>query len=174
MTTLQIIFLATAAVTLVSATLVVMTRKIMHAALWLVVALMGVSAVYATLQSGFFAVVQVLVYIGAISTLIIFAVMMTRNVMEDVGPQSNRGWVLALVGSFILFVGISAVLLTWDGIQTALIEIPSINGENIQMLGLAFVDPMGFLIPFEAASVLLLAALVAAIFLTGDIKRSRS
>lgn len=174
MTTLQIIFLVTAAVTLVSACLVVMTRKIMHAALWLVVALMGVSAVYATLQSGFYAVVQVLVYIGAISTLIIFAVMMTRNVMEDVGPQSNRGWVLALVGALILFVGLSALLLTWDGIQTALIEIPAVNGENIQMLGLAFVDPMGYLIPFEAASVLLLAALVAAIFLTGDIKRSRS
>lgn len=174
MTTLQIIFLVIAAITLVSACLVVMTRKIMHAALWLVLSLMGVAMVYATLQSGFYAVVQVLVYIGAISTLIIFAVMMTRNVMEDVGPQSNRGWGLALVGSLILFAGISAVLLTWDKIQTALLEIPAVNGENIQMLGLALVDPMGFLIPFEVASVLLLGALVAAIYLTGDIKRSRS
>lgn len=99
MTTLQIVFLIIAAITLVSACLVVMTRKIMHAALWLVLSLMGVAMVYATLQSGFYAVVQVLVYIGAISTLIIFAVMMTRNVMEDVGPQSNRGWGLALVAA---------------------------------------------------------------------------
>ena len=173
MTTLQIIFLIIAAITLVSACLVVMTRKIMHAALWLVLSLMGVAMVYATLQSGFYAVVQVLVYIGAISTLIIFAVMMTRNVMEDVGPQSNRGWGLALLGSLIMFAGMSAILLTWDKAQTALQEIPAVNGENIQMLGLALVDPMGFLIPFEVASVLLLAALVAAIFLTGDIKRSR-
>ncbi len=174
MTTLQIIFLIIAAITLVSACLVVMTRKIMHAALWLVLSLMGVAMVYATLQSGFYAVVQILVYIGAISTLIIFAVMMTRNVMEDVGPQSNRGWGLAMVGSLILFAGFSTVLLTWDKVQTNLLEIPAINGENIQMLGLALVDPMGFLIPFEVASVLLLAALVAAIFLTSDIKRSRS
>ena len=173
MTTLQIIFLIIAAITLASACLVVMTRKIMHAALWLVLSLMGVAMVYATLQSGFYTVVQVLVYIGAISTLIIFAVMMTRNVMEDVGPQSNRGWGLALLGSLILFAGTSAILLTWDKAQTALQEIPAVNGENIQMLGLALVDPMGFLIPFEVASVLLLAALVAAIFLTGDIKRSR-
>lgn len=174
MTTLQIIFLIIAAITLVSGCLVVMTRKIMHAALWLVLSLMGVAMVYATLQSGFYAVVQILVYIGAISTLIIFAVMMTRNVMEDVGPQSNRGWGLAMVGSLILFAGFSTVLLTWDKVQTNLLEIPAINGENIQMLGLALVDPMGFLIPFEVASVLLLAALVAAIFLTSDIKRSRS
>lgn len=174
MTTLQVIFLLIAGLTLFSAVMVVMTRKIMHAALWLVLSLMGVAMIFATLQSGFFAVVQVLVYIGAISTLIIFAVMMTRNVMEDVGPQSNRGWGLALVGSVILFAGISALLLTWNEVQTKLIEIPTVNGENIQMLGLAFVDPMGYLIPFEAASVLLLAALVAAIFLTGDIKRSRS
>jgi len=174
MTSLQIIFLVVAALTLISACLVVMTRRIMHAALWLVLSLMGVAMVYATLQSGFFAVVQVLVYIGAISTLIIFAVMMTRNVMIDVGPQSNRGWGLALVGSVILFGGICGVLLTWNGMQTALIEIPAVNGENIQMLGLSLVDPMGFLIPFEVASVLLLAAMVAAIFLTGDIKRNRS
>lgn len=174
MTTLQVIFLLIAGLTLFSAVMVVMTRRIMHAALWLVLSLMGVAMIFATLQSGFYTVVQVLVYIGAISTLIIFAVMMTRNVMEDVGPQSNRGWGLALVGSLILFAGISGVLLTWNEVQTKLIEIPTINGENIQMLGLAFVDPMGYLIPFEAASVLLLAALVAAIFLTGDIKRSRS
>lgn len=174
MTTLQVIFLLIAGLTLFSAVMVVMTRRIMHAALWLVLSLMGVAMIFATLQSGFYTVVQVLVYIGAISTLIIFAVMMTRNVMEDAGPQSNRGWGLALVGSLIVFTGISAVLLTWNEVQTKLIEIPAVNGENIQMLGLAFVDPMGYLIPFEAASVLLLAALVAAIFLTGDIKRSRS
>lgn len=77
-------------------------------------------------------------------------------------------------GSLILFAGTSAILLTWDKAQTVLQEIPAVNGENIQMLGLALVDPMGFLIPFEVASVLLLAALVAAIFLTADIKRSRS
>ncbi|TLN01404.1 NADH-quinone oxidoreductase subunit J, partial [bacterium] len=119
MTSLQIIFLLIAAITLISAGMVVMTRRIMHAALWLVLTLMGVAVLFATLQSGFYAVVQVLVYIGAISTLIIFAVMMTRHVMEDVGPQSNRGWGLALVFTVALFAGISGVLLSWDGMQTA-------------------------------------------------------
>lgn len=174
MTSFQILFLIVAAVTLISACMVVMTRRIMHAALWLVLTLLGVAVIYGTLQSGFYAVVQVLVYIGAISTLIIFAVMMTRKVMEDVGPQSNRGWGLALVFSAALFAGISGLLLGWDGMQTALVELTAGNGENVALLGLGLVDPMGYLIPFEVASVLLLAALVAAIFLTGDIRRSRS
>lgn len=173
MTALQILFLITAAVTLGSAWMVVMTRRIMHAALWLVLTLMGVAVIFATLQSGFYAVVQMLVYIGAIATLFIFAVMMTRKSMEDTGPQSNRGWGLALVGSLGLFAGITVVLLQWKGMQTELLEIPTIYGEDIQLFGLSLVDPMGYLIPFEVASLLLLAALVAAIFLTADIRRNR-
>ncbi len=174
MTALQILFLITAIVTLGSACMVVFTRRIMHAALWLVLTLLGVAVIFATLQSGFFAVVQVLVYIGAIATLFIFAVMMTRKSMEDTGPQSNRGWGVALAGSLALFFGIVAILQTWGGMQIQLLEIPSIYGEDIQLLGLSLVDPMQFLIPFEVASVLLLAALVAAIFLTADIRRGRS
>lgn len=173
MTALQILFLITAAVTLGSAWMVVMTRRIMHAALWLVLTLMGVAVIFATLQSGFYAVVQMLVYIGAIATLFIFAVMMTRKSMEDSGPQSNRGWGLALVGALGLFAGITVVLLQWQGMQTELLEIPTIYGEDIQLFGLSLVDPMGYLIPFEVASLLLLAALVAAIFLTADIRRNR-
>ncbi len=174
MTALQIIFLITAVVTLGSACMVVFTRRIMHAALWLVLTLLGVAILFATLQSGFFAVVQVLVYIGAIATLFIFAVMMTRKSMDDTGTQSNRGWGLALVGSLALFFGITAVLFTWGGAQTELLEIPTVYGEDIQLFGLSLVDPMKYLIPFEVASVLLLAALVAAIFLTVDVRRSRS
>jgi NADH-quinone oxidoreductase subunit J len=173
MTALQILFLITAAVTLGSAWMVVMTRRIMHAALWLVLTLMGVAVVFATLQSGFYAVVQMLVYIGAIATLFIFAVMMTRKSMEDSGPQSNRGWGLALVGALGLFAGITVVLLQWKGMQIELLEIPTIYGEDIQLFGLSLVDPMGYLVPFEVASLLLLAALVAAIFLTADIRRNR-
>lgn len=174
MTALQIFFLITAVVTLGSACMVVFTRRIMHAALWLVLSLLGVAVVFATLQSGFFTVVQVLVYIGAIATLFIFAVMMTRKSMDESGPQSNRGWGMALVGSLVLFFGLTAVLRTWSGMQTRLIEIPTAYGEDIQLLGLSLVDPLKYLIPFEVASVLLLAALVAAIFLTVDIRRGRS
>jgi NADH-quinone oxidoreductase subunit J len=87
MTALQIVFLIVAAITAFSAVIMVTTRKMMHAVLWLVLALLGVAVIFATLQASFFAVVQILDYIGAISILIIFSVMLTRKVMEDTGPQ---------------------------------------------------------------------------------------
>ncbi len=85
MTAEQIIFLLTAAVILGSALMVVTTRNLLHAALWLVVALFGVAVLYAILQANFLAVIQVVVYIGAIAILFIFAVMLTRRELMEKG-----------------------------------------------------------------------------------------
>ncbi len=89
----QVIFILVAAVTLFSAVMVVSVRRMMHAALWLIVTLLGVAVLFVLLQAGFFAVVQVLIYIGAIAILIIFAVMLTRQVMSEKFPptQSRLG-----------------------------------------------------------------------------------
>ena len=92
MSVLQIIFILIAAVTLFSATMVVIVRKMMHAALWLVLALFGVAMIFATLQASYFAVIQVLVYIGAIAILIIFSIMLTQRVLETAGEQLVRNW----------------------------------------------------------------------------------
>src|SRR5512147_2894529 len=92
MTAEQIIFLIVAGATLVSGLMVVTTRNLVHAALWLVATLFGVAILYAILNAGFMAVVQVVVYIGAIAILFIFAVMLTRKDMRDQGPQMNRNW----------------------------------------------------------------------------------
>jgi NADH-quinone oxidoreductase subunit J len=78
MTPEQIIFIAAATVTLVAAFFVVSTKNLIHSAFWLILALFGVAVTYVLLQAGFFAVVQVVVYIGAISILFIFAAMLTR------------------------------------------------------------------------------------------------
>ena len=67
--------------------MVVSAPKILHAALWLVAALFGVAMLFAMLEASFFAVIQVLVYIGAIAILVIFAVMLTRRAMVDEGAQ---------------------------------------------------------------------------------------
>ncbi|PIZ26393.1 MAG: NADH-quinone oxidoreductase subunit J, partial [Chloroflexi bacterium CG_4_10_14_0_8_um_filter_57_5] len=83
MTPVQIIFLLCAALILASALMVVTTRNLIQAALWLVAALFGVAMLYAILDAGFLAVVQVVVYIGAIAILFIFAVMLTRREMRD-------------------------------------------------------------------------------------------
>ena len=79
MTPDQIVFLIVALVTLFSGLMVVTTRNLVHAALWLVATLFGVAITYALLNASFLAVVQVVVYIGAIAILFIFAVMRVLN-----------------------------------------------------------------------------------------------
>ena len=92
MSATPISFLVVAALTLASAFLVVTVRNLIHAAVWLVAALFGVAVIFVLLDAGFMATVQVVLYIGAIAILIVFAVMLTRRVMQDVGPQSNANW----------------------------------------------------------------------------------
>ena len=156
MTSLQIVFLIIAAVTLASAVMVVTARRLMHAALWLILTLLGVAAVFATLQANFFAVVQVLVYIGAIAILIIFAIMMTREVMSVTGPRLNRGWGRRRGGWRP--GGAGAVLSTWQGSRPCWSR--SRPGRSGLVLWGAFLDPNRFAVPFEVASVLLVAAMV--------------
>ncbi len=122
MTPVQVVFIVAAVVTLASAFLVVTSRKMLHAALWLVLSLFGVAMLFALLEAGFFAVVQVVVYIGAIAILIIFAVMLTRRVMEDVGPQVNRTWWIAALVVVGLLVGLVAMFSHWSGFNAALPE----------------------------------------------------
>jgi NADH-quinone oxidoreductase subunit J len=160
----QVIFLITAVVVLTAAILVVSVPKMIHAALWLILALAGIAVLFVLLQAPFFAVVQVIVYIGAIAVLVIFAVMLTRKAMQDDGPQLNRYSVLAAAVSLMLFAVLTGMLLSWDGANNLPVN-PAVNPDTIVNLGESLTNPQGFLLPFEVASILLLAALVGAIFI---------
>jgi NADH-quinone oxidoreductase subunit J len=162
MSVYQIVFLVTAAVTLGAAIMVVTARSLVHSALWLVLALFGVAVMFALLSAPFFTVVQVVIYIGAISILMIFAIMLTRRVMQDTGPRVNQGWWMALLLSFLLFGGLAWMLSSWDGFRTALPALPE-GFDTVEALGVALVSPQAYVLPFEVASVLLLAALLGAI-----------
>jgi NADH-quinone oxidoreductase subunit J len=169
---MHIVFLVVAAVTLFAAGMVVTTRRMIHSALWLILALMGVAVVFAMLDASFFAVVQVLVYIGAIAILIIFAIMLTRRVMEDSGPQVIKGWWLPVVGVVVLFLGIVVGLSQWGGFDTLLPTLPA-DANNIALFGQALTSPDSYVIPFEVASILLLAALMGAIYLGTEGRRGK-
>jgi NADH-quinone oxidoreductase subunit J len=163
MTGMQIIFLIVAAVILGSAILVVTSRNLIHAALWLIVTLFGVAVLYALLNAGFLAVVQVVIYIGAIAILFIFAVMLTRADLRDRTPQLNRGWWLNLILAVLTFAGLILVVRTWQGFSSVATELP-VGFDAVTKLGNALVSPDAYLVPFEVASVLLLAALVGAVY----------
>ena len=165
MTPFQIIFLLVALLTLGCAVMVVSARRMMHAALWLVLTLLGVAVTFATLESGFFTVVQVVVYIGAIAILIIFAVMLTRRELGEEGSSVNRfAWIAALA-ALAAFAGLVGILRLWPGFSAL---APAFSGEDIGALGSALVSPDGYVIPFEVASVLLIGALIGAIYVAGE------
>ena len=163
MTAEQIIFLVVALFTLGSGFMVVTTGNLVHAALWLVSTLFGVAVVFALLNAGFLAVVQVVVYIGAIAILFIFAVMLTRKDMRDQGPQTNRGWWAGALIAVLVFAGLFFLLQGWNGLSKTAAAIPS-GFDAVSELGNALVSPDAFVLPFEVASVLLLAALVGAVY----------
>jgi NADH-quinone oxidoreductase subunit J len=165
----QIIFLIVAAVTLVAALSVVTSRNLIHSALWLILTLFGVAIFYVLLDAGFFAVIQVIIYIGAIAILFIFAAMLTRRVMQDTGPQTNRNWWLGALIALFLFAGITLVLVNWQGFNTPTPELAN-AGARISQLGLALVSPDQYVLPFELASILLVAAMIGAIFVAGEKK----
>ena len=163
MTGEQIIFLVVAFFTLGSGFMVVTTGNLVHAALWLVATLFGVAVVFALLDAGFLAVVQVVVYIGAIAILFIFAVMLTRKDMRDQGPQMNRNWWFGALLSVFTFSGLYFLLQGWTGLSKKAPDIPS-GFDAVAELGLALVSPDAYVLPFEVASVLLVAALVGAVY----------
>ncbi|MEW6083951.1 MAG: NADH-quinone oxidoreductase subunit J [Chloroflexota bacterium] len=163
MTVDQIIFLVVAVGTLIAALRVVTTGNLVHAALWLIATLFGVAVTFAILHASFLAVVQVVVYIGAIAILFIFAVMLTRKEMRDRGPQMNRNWWFGALLAAVTFGGLALIVSGWSGVTKTATAYPS-DFDAVSALGNALVSPDAYVLPFEVASVLLVAALVGAVY----------
>ena len=159
MTELQILFIFSAAITLVSALMVVTVKNLIHAAFYLILALFGIAVLFVMLNATFLAVIQVVVYIGAIAILIIMAVMVTRNVTGTEGKIFNTSkWVAALVS---LLVGGTLILGLSDWPQLTEYAPEADTTGHIAQIGTELVSK--YVVPFEVASLLLLAALVGAI-----------
>ena len=163
MTAEQIIFLLTGTLVVVSASVVVTVRNLLHAALWLVVSLFGVAILYAILQANFLAVVQVVVYIGAIAILFIFAVMLTRREAMEKGRQTRSNWWIPALLGLLILAGLVVLILSVPGIGRTAAALP-VGLDTVQALGTALVSPDAYVLPFEVASVLMLAALVGAVY----------
>jgi NADH:ubiquinone oxidoreductase subunit 6 (subunit J) len=160
----QVIFIFSGLLILFSALMVVTTRNLIHAALWLISTLLGVAILFVLLEASFLAVVQVVVYIGAISVMFIFAVMLTRKELRDRGTQVNAGWPVAALLSLAVLAGLLAIFSKWDGRFAQVGEIAGSSEGLIKSLGLALTSPDLYVLPFEVASVLLLAALVGSVY----------
>lgn len=151
------IFYAIAGLIVVFALLSVTLRNIFHSALALIVALLGIAAIYIYLDAEFLALVQVLIYVGAIMTLIIFGIMLTLKISDRTLKQHNQQKLLAflIAGSmgFVLIVVFSRFKVKEVVSSKAMPALADIGRELLTKYAL----------PFEVISIVLLAALIGAI-----------
>jgi NADH-quinone oxidoreductase subunit J len=156
-----VVFGLLAAVAVSSALGLVLKRNAIHGALFLVVNLGTVAALYLTLRAEFLAAAQVIVYAGAIMVLFVFAIMVLIPGKEETGPDPRRPYrLLAIPVGAGLLVEL-ALILGWRGGRAAPPAVPAPGG--VEAIGkLLFTD---YLFPFELTSVLLLAAMVGVLVL---------
>ncbi len=145
-----------------SAIMVISARNIVHSAFYLAMTLLCVAVYFIMLRAQYLAAVQILVYMGAVVVLILFALMLTRTAVGDHTNISSRQTVFAGVVALILFAALAIVF-----------HITDIPGSDGDVSGIAIVSIKDFsnmlfskyALPFEVASVLLLAALVGSVVL---------
>lgn len=163
MTGEQIVFIAVATFTVLAALAMVSVASVFHAALLMVLAFLGIAVLYMTMGAGFLGVIQILIYVGAIAVLMLFAIMLTPRVMQREGQSRYTAqWpVAALLSSALLVLLVPQLLAAPWPVR----EIGSGAREYAIEIGKAFMDPglQGYLLPFEVASIFLLVALVGAI-----------
>jgi NADH-quinone oxidoreductase subunit J len=159
MTAHDVVFVIVGLVTAVSAIMVVTSKNLMHAALFLALTLSSIGGVFLVLGAGFVALVQVVVYVGAVAVLFLFGLMLTRApIGREALDSQNRGLGFGVAGG--LFVLLAALIVPAFRGQS----VAQVGGPNVEAIGLAiFAD---WVLPFEVLSMLLLAALIGAILLS--------
>ncbi len=151
-----------AVVAIVAALGVVLLRNVFRAALSLILCFLAVAGLYVTLSADFLAAVQVLVYVGAISILIILAIMLTREVQR--GSTGNRLQIPAfIVAALFLAATVFAMVNTSWPLSNAAPEAPTTAALAIKLFGEG-----GFILPLEIAPILLLAAILGAVVLVRE------
>jgi NADH:ubiquinone oxidoreductase subunit 6 (subunit J) len=164
MTVTRAVFIVLSVVSLSGAAGVVLNRNLFRSALFLVLAFVGVAGFYVLLEAELLAMIQLLVYVGAISILIIFAIMLSTRIMSADFRARNEQWLMALIAAVALFGGLVFVIMSvhWPATQA------SVPAGAVSKLGQALIDVDQFILPFEVASILLLVALVGAVVIARE------
>ena len=150
-----------AALTLVSGLLAVTSRQIFRAAIFLLFSLIGIAGLYFWMQYEFIAAVQIVVYVGGITVLIIFSIFLTQQAGELLPKEKMGSQLFAALAAFCGFALTMVQLYQHTFKQSTEQPIePTVANIGNQMLG---VEDNGFALPFEVVSILLLAALIGCI-----------
>ncbi|MFE1286565.1 NADH-quinone oxidoreductase subunit J [Streptomyces sp. NPDC058751] len=165
-TGVEVAFLLVGLLTFGAAVVTVTTKQLVHAALWLVVALGGLAVEYLLLTAEFIAWVQVLIYVGSVVVLLLFGLMLTKApIGRSPDADSGNRWAALTVAVA------SAGALVWvvvDAFRTTWVDLDGAPAGSTEVTGASLFQ--NWVLPFEALSVLLLAALVGAIVLSRKAK----
>lgn len=162
----QFAFAAVALLTIGSAIMVVTLRNIFHSLLFLALAFLGVAGVYLTLSADFMAAAQVLVYIGAIVVLMMFALMMTHRVMStNIVQTLGQWWLAPFPIAMGIFFALFRVFVRYPFQPKG--TVPA-AGPTTGIIGAQLLTR--YVLPFELASIVLLVAMVGAIILAKEDK----
>jgi NADH-quinone oxidoreductase subunit J len=156
----EAIFYLLAIIIAVSGLLVVTLKNLFHCALFLVLTFFAVAGIYVLLGAGFLAGIQVLIYIGAITILMIFAIMLTYQLTNKAIKQTNEQKIPAAIIVLIFFAlsVITMIRTAWPIVHSSLPE------NNIFELGRQLLST--YVVPFEVVSIVLLVALIGAIVIS--------
>ena len=162
----QLAFVALAGITVGSAAMVVLMPNILRAALFLGLSLFGVAGLYVLMNAPFLAAVQVMIYVGAITTMIILAIFLSHKVMKVGFFQAIYNPVLAagVAGLMFLFLLVTVANSVW--VHDIAAGGPARDGVGVAAVAQALLQPYVF--PFELASLVLLAALVGAVVIAKE------
>ena len=156
----EAIGLGALAVVLVGSSLfVVLARNLFHSVLWLALALVATAGVFLLLQAEFLAAVQVLLYAGGVVTIVVFAIMLTERLVGQRIQQMNRGIAGGAAAAAAVFLGVGAVVLR----APRAVSRAATGSLTTAALGKALVTE--WVLPFEVLGVLLVAALIGALYL---------
>ncbi len=164
MTGINLIFWFIAILTIVSGSIVVLSNNLIYSAVSLLFTLLGIAGLYVFLWADFIAITQILIYVGGILVLIIFGIMLTHRITDVTLSQSSNQQILGGGIVLVIFLGLSYMILNTPWLQNSAVE----PEETIKQIGnLLMID---YLLPFEVASILLLAALIGAALLSRSSK----
>ena len=156
-----IIFYMLGALTLVSGVLAVTTRQIFRAAIFLLFSLIGIAGLFFWMQFDFIAAVQIVIYVGGITVLIIFSIFLTQQAGELLPKQKPARQVFSALAAFCGFA-LTMLQLCQHSFKKTTDQalVPNVADIGNQMLS---VGDNGFALPFEVVSILLLAAMIGCI-----------
>lgn len=163
-----LLFYFIAALVIVPAIAVVSSENLFHAGLSMIVSFLGIAAVYAALSAPFVAAMQVLVYAGAIAVVLLFAFMLTHDIML---PQQTMSRFQQTASAIVCFLLGGAMLRVLSSSAWERLTEQAAEGVPLNKLGTAFLTQ--YLVPFELVSILLLMTLVGAIVIARKEERDR-